>query len=335
MRDRFPGYYRPADLELKALWGDAVFVPDASVLLNIYEYSEPAREKLLALFDQLKDRLWIPYQFAAEFHSNRVEALTKQAATYKSTEDRLRNILDQELSPKEKHPFIPDEMLTNLTAIVSELVDRRARHEKLLTRDPYLERIDLAIGSNVGEVPTKETLESLHALAKQRYAASTPPGYADVKEKDEPDSFGDCVGWLQILDYAANQKKSIVLLIDDNKEDWWYKNRSKRTIGPRPELIEEFMHRVPGQRFYMHSSAEFLYYAQVHWDLKIDQSIIEEVAHRREVDQEAAVLKSSSADMKSSLPAADKGDRSPVKGEPEKATAPDIHPSDTKEGGNV
>ena len=64
-------------------------------------------------------------------------------------------------------------------------------------------------------------LDTLYDQARRRYAARIPPGFADHKEKGEPDSFGDYIGWVQLLDYAKESKKPAILITDDSKEDWW------------------------------------------------------------------------------------------------------------------
>ena len=52
-------------------------------------------------------------------------------------------------------------------------------------------------------------------------------------------------------DHAKGEKTPIVLITDDGKEDIVLKHR-EMTIGPRPEMIEEFLSDA-GQQFYMYS----------------------------------------------------------------------------------
>lgn len=62
MRELFPGYYRPTQEEFKQMWQECIFVFDANVLLNIYRYTAKTRGELLAIFEMLKERTWLPHQ---------------------------------------------------------------------------------------------------------------------------------------------------------------------------------------------------------------------------------------------------------------------------------
>ena len=128
--------------------------------------------------------------------------------------------------------------------------------EKLVGSDPYAERMFDIFDGRVGTCPTPEQRLQLEADAQKRYDKLIPPGFADVKEKGIPDSYGDCIAWIQLMEIAKNENKGIILVIDDVKEDWWLLER-KRTLGPRPELLEEFT-RMTEQLFYMYNSESFL-----------------------------------------------------------------------------
>ena len=73
MRDKYPGWYPKSASEAAVLWENAIFVPDANVLLHCLRHAAVVREELLRLFDVLKDSVWIPYQVGLEFHRNRLD----------------------------------------------------------------------------------------------------------------------------------------------------------------------------------------------------------------------------------------------------------------------
>ena len=66
MKHEFPESY----YDFETMWKEAVFVFDANVLLNVYRFSTSASRDLLKIMNRLNDRIWIPYQFAAEYHRN-------------------------------------------------------------------------------------------------------------------------------------------------------------------------------------------------------------------------------------------------------------------------
>ena len=117
-------------------------------------------------------------------------------------------------------------------------------------------------------------------------------GYKDSKkEKDELDSFsyggliykkkfGDLIVWRQIIEYAKSSNlKDIIFVTDDAKSDWWWKIDSggPKTIGARPELVEEISREADVERFYIYNTEGFLNYANEQLNAQIAEQAIEEV----------------------------------------------------------
>lgn len=67
----------------------------------------------------------------------------------------------------------------------------------------------------------------------------------------------------------------ILLITGDNKEDWFQKEIGL-TIGPRPELIEEFK-SVKNNLFFCYSTDKFLKHAEKYIGIKVEDNIVEEV----------------------------------------------------------
>lgn len=86
MRDSSFGYYPPTVDQYEALWKEAIIVPDTNVLLDLYQLPPTAREEMLAVLTELKERLWIPYQVALEFRRQRLNVISTER---KATEDAL------------------------------------------------------------------------------------------------------------------------------------------------------------------------------------------------------------------------------------------------------
>src|SRR5215212_2995309 len=82
MRKHFPGYYTPTKEEFDAMWRDGIFSVDANVLLNLYRYTQPTRDRLLEILGRLKDQLWLTNQAGLEFHRNRQTVIAEQVAAY-------------------------------------------------------------------------------------------------------------------------------------------------------------------------------------------------------------------------------------------------------------
>ena len=98
-----------------------------------------------------------------------------------------------------------------------------------------------------------------------RYRYSIPPGYMDIKEKsaDGVRVFGDLIIWKEILRYAKDNRKPVLFVCDDVKEDWYksHKNEKKRgkseEITPREELLREFSD-VTGQKCWILPLRKFI-----------------------------------------------------------------------------
>jgi hypothetical protein len=81
--------------------------------------------------------------------------------------------------------------------------------------------------------------------------------------------------WLQLIEYAKAQRKPIIFVTDDRKEDWWRKEKGQ-TVSPRPELINEIQNEAH-VKFYMYHSEQFLKHAQEFLGLEGQQAAIQEV----------------------------------------------------------
>ncbi len=272
MKKLFKHYYRPTESEFRKLWQSCFFALDANVLLNLYGYSEETREQLLTLLERLSSRIFMPFQFVLEYQRNRAHAIIEQVKNYAKAEKILEQFYATEILPRTKHPHLSQKAMKAFKLIQKELINGRKKHEALFADDPYFARVTSLV-QNVGS--PQPDLEKIFEQARRRYTARVPPGYADHKEKGEPEGFGDYVGWLQLLNFAKDSKKSAILITDDSKEDWW-QIQGDRTIGPRPELLAEFQSEC-SQAFYIYSSDQFMRFANTFLKERVRNTAILEV----------------------------------------------------------
>ncbi len=297
MKQTFFQYLRLTESEMKAMWEGCLFTFDANVLLNVYGYSQGTRDELLALLERLGPRVRVCHQFGLESARNRVKVIVKQVNNYLRAEKAFEDIQTQHFAPRHEHPFLLPKSLEAFDALRRELADNRKQMESLISRDAYADRVCEIFKDKVGKAPSESELQQLHQEAKSRYDKAIPPGYADLKEKGEPDAFADYIGWCQIIEIAKAEEKPVIHITDDTKEDWWYIER-ERTVGPRPELIAEFQ-RDAQQMFFMYSSYSFLKAASKYLDQRIQQSAIDEVsAMIASLKKEVSELKAATAAIK-------------------------------------
>lgn len=62
------------------MWQECIFVFDANILLNLYQYSPNSRDELLDVLERLKNQIWVPHQAMLEYHENRKEVIAQQYA---------------------------------------------------------------------------------------------------------------------------------------------------------------------------------------------------------------------------------------------------------------
>ncbi|WP_031237254.1 PIN-like domain-containing protein [Asticcacaulis sp. AC460] len=267
MRDKYPGWYPKSAAEASALWGTAIFVPDANVLLHCLRHPAEVREELLRLFDALKDSLWAPYQVGLEFHRNRLDVefgaqdtydvlIKDQEATIEKARERLRQL--------RAHPTI--NVAKELAALDMFATDFRARMAASRASHPTEEiaadvaRLTQLLEGRIGEKWKPEQLVAVKKEGDDRYAKKVPPGYKDAKkDAGEFDKYGDLIIWKDMIAKAKEEKRPIIFISDDAKEDWWWIHKGRK-LGPRPELIEEFQ-AGSDQDFHMYEFGQFLHFA--------------------------------------------------------------------------
>jgi len=294
MKNKFRGYYRPSTRELQKLWEDCIFVFDANVLLNLYFYSNDTTNEFLKLIEQIKERTWIPYQAAYEYQKNRRGKIEEQKDVYKNFIDEVgtshKEIKEKLLQKKHPHIDDVDNMVKDLdrvfAKIMKQLEEKKKDVEKLLKADFIWKKLTSLFKGKTGEPFDDEKTEDIIKKGKKRYEFEIPPGYKDTNKKQN--QFGDLILWFQMIDKLSNEKKSAIFVTDDRKEDWWRKDKSGETVGPRPELIEEIF-KETGERFYMYSLDKFMEYIQKHLNKEVNKTAIEEVKDLRERVEESAI----------------------------------------------
>lgn len=285
MKNQFKGHFSTSDAGLKKVWKEGVFVFDANVLLNFYRYSEGTRKQFLGLLKNECKRCWLPEQCGAEYLSNRLQVISDQVKKHTEVSSKLEG-LQTDFDGQKGHPFLKSDSLKGLKKTITDLKSELNQSEKDVTgwinEDPIKEAIAEIFEGRVGESFTKDKLEEVFSEGEDRYERKIPPGYKDAIKspnaktiEDKKRKFGDLLFWKQILAKAKADKKPIILITDDNKEDWWL-SANGRTVGPRPELLGEFCSETE-QEILIYNPFRFLELAQKNLDEKITATAIEEV----------------------------------------------------------
>ena len=315
MRDLFPGYYRPTNQQLQQLWGECLFVFDTNVLLDLYRYPKQTREELLALFQKISERTWIPFQVALEYQENRLAVISEQVKRYDEVRKALidlQNKLSSEignLQLKKRHSSInPDKLLSGVDELIKSFLENvqglRKEQPDIHDDDKLREQIDLLFEGKIGPIPSSQAeLDKIYTEGKERYDRLQPPGYMDrPKEKSDKEAylyrgliikkeFGDLILWKQLIDeLIQRQSKFVIFVTNDEKEDWWWSfdSSGKRIIGPRHELVEELTEKAGIQLFYMYNTERFLVFARDYFKVPVSQESIDQVRDITRVNRPSA-----------------------------------------------
>lgn len=285
MKDTFRGYYPPSDEEFERLWTEGTVVLDANALLHFFRYSAATRDELMDLLKKEQARLWLPHQVGVEFHRNRRGIAGQQRQAFADVEtalEKARNSAQGAIDALGRHAT---QEATDLSSVLRKH-DSKLRKELKLARRRHADGVTSSEAQNktfeavtelyerrVGKGYSPDELEKLFKEGAVRYAKQMPPGFADAKLKDGYRKYGDLIVWRQILDHAAIEKKPMLFIIDDGKEDWWEK-ADNQTFGPRPELVEEY-YDACGERVHFYSVRRFLAYAKQRGEEISDASVEE------------------------------------------------------------
>ncbi|MCS5597957.1 MAG: PIN domain-containing protein [Alphaproteobacteria bacterium] len=292
MKDLFPGHFQNSDEDYSEIWKKCIFVFDANILLNFYRYSDSTREEFLNLLKTVGQRIWIPHRAAEEYLGNRLSVIDDQKSHYNKTIVSLKE-LREKLEHRRQHPFVEEETLnafnSSFDKLIEELEQNEEKHGARISEDEIMHKIGELFCGRVGKPFQEEDLKKILEEGKDRYKNKIPPGYEDVKKSGDSDVFtdkcrkyGDYILWEQILLHASENKKDVVFVTDDLKEDWWLIHKGK-TIGPRPELIAEFLKRTK-KKFYMYKSDRFLEHAKTNLDSKVSDDVVAEIRDLRNTE---------------------------------------------------
>jgi hypothetical protein len=242
------------------------------------------------LLHKLEGRLWLPYQVGLEFHRRRLGVISEQHSVYRS----LRTLTEHTQESAEKLlAGLRKDSVVDVDGLREAFQDgllriRRDLHEiesnhpltlrQAIRNDPVLDAVSDIFAGKTGLPYTGDRQEELMQNVRQRIKAQIPPGYADADKSDG--GVGDAVIWCELLDWAKEQQRPILLVTDDQKEDW-YRKEGSTIVGPRPELVAE-MREEAGVDFYLYNFRSFLQYARSYLLAEVSERALDEVQGVRE-----------------------------------------------------
>lgn len=269
----FESYRVPSPGDIEKALKEGMLALDANVLLNLYRYNEQTVSDLLSVAEAAGQRLFIPHQIVREFWRNRQSVIASRGTAFKDTQGALgknETSTTDAISRWAKSVALPEDQRQSLTAKVAtfyeqlreSVVDQPAQvNTHAPTDDDALlgkieKLLDDCVGSALSDDDWKDAVEE----GARRVENSIPPGYMDVDKLEsdlEEGASGDYLIWHQLLLEAAERKIDLVMVTTDTKEDWWNRAARGSAIGPRQELVDEYLNTAES-RFFLLEPADLL-----------------------------------------------------------------------------
>jgi PIN like domain len=298
--DLFPGYYPPSSDERRDAYRRGLVSLDANALLDLYRFSERARNEFFAVLETLRPRLFVTHQATLEFYRNRLAVVESRLSAAeekcKEIEQPLRTATEkiQEFANRYRIDEVERKRLIDLVQSLSTTLTDAIRtagaydltKEQVRTAtDNVLRRFESLVADRVGDPLTQAEYEQAIKEATRRRERRIPPGYADKKASPELQA-GDYLVWRQLIGEARIHDRPVLLVTNEQKEDWILVGSSNQTLGPRPELVLE-MRREAHSALHMVTVVGLLKEAPEYIGTSVSISTIQEaesLPDRRHID---------------------------------------------------
>ena len=248
MKNQFRGYIPYTEEDYKNIWKNSIIIIDTNVILNFYRYSDQTRNTMWTILEHLKNRIWMPYQVGVEYVKNRKNVIDKVEESLTKIEAEINKQLDiakgklQEVDKKDikcKEQII--KLIDGTNSKISNLINTEKKQQNSFAKnDIVLNKILKLFENRCGKKETEEKLEIIKKEAKRREENKIPPGYKDRKKGE---NYGDYYIFQSMIEKAKEEKKDIIFITDDEKEDWYLKQNGIN-LGGRPELLQEFYEKT-------------------------------------------------------------------------------------------
>lgn len=244
MKSKFPAYYRIHRDDLLERFDDCIFMFDACALLDIYRMKKDVTDDVFKVMEHLKEQIRIPYHVAEEYFDNIHGVLNAQISNIKNSRTDFNKFI-QTLENKRSQPYI-SKKTTELLGKLKVQVEKDFKQQEEYVKDQlihgeYQNRMNNLLDGKVLEPFTEEEIAEIEKEGEQRRENKIPPGYKDANKSSN--RCGDLINWKEILRFAKDSGKCIVIVSSEQKDDWVLREQGC-IICLRYELLAEFYETV-------------------------------------------------------------------------------------------
>lgn len=285
----------------KEIWDTGfVLAYDSSSLLDFYFFPKKTREIIYnQTLTKVNGQLWIPNHVYKEYLRNRkgvikkpinnsYHPLRKHLDSVENNVAKISNLYTEIHNQSRKPDKLPhldeavtekySEIVDKISDIVDEFngnlisaIDDAAKEiYHTLENDDHFEKVNELF--NIGRNYSFPELMEIVKEGEIRYRNLIPPGYKDLNDKDGIQKYGDLIIWKQILEYVGEKENNLILVINDQKEDWVVQDKEGNYF-PRWELEYELKSKG-GKNLWLYTQTDFIRAANNVLETKIEEDEI-------------------------------------------------------------
>lgn len=288
MSKAFKGYSKYSQSEYKQIWKEGLIVIDTNILLNFYRYSNETRKELYKTLEAVQDRLWIPFQVANEYFNNKKSVIVDTHNTFDELLSETKSCFDK-LSGKitmtaAKRLECKDSILDKLKKYKEEIHNIISQEKESKKEDSSEEKVEELIfklfNNSIGEKIIGDEYEEIKREGLNRIKNKIPPGYKDSDKEEN----GDYYIFYSMIKHSKENKKHIIFVTDDTKEDWFIRMLGEKKGGDY-RLLNEF-YKETGKLILIYTSDGFLtsYQENVNKNKKVDEEVLSELISTRKLE---------------------------------------------------
>lgn len=261
MKDLFPGFYPYSRQQIKKLADEATIVFGASVLLDLFRISHGRNFLDLIESKILLDRIWLPYDTAWLYH-NRLAGVIQDQIDEDNKASMHLTAFKESIHNNFSHPFISKELMEKFDDFVKDVESSLETDRKFLVgclgTHEYKNRISKLFHDRIGGMYDKTQTLQIYDESKKRNESQIPPCMTFSSSQDPRIIHNRYVIWKQIQQYAKENKKSVLMVLNRITPNWFFIYKDS-FIMPHQHLINEFKQET-GQDVYILSAHSFLDY---------------------------------------------------------------------------
>lgn len=261
----------------------ATYAVDANILLGLYRFDDKQASEVIEKLKALSDsggsdgRLFIPYQACIELLNNRrhpidqkcnqllnnvKEPLNKQKPSGQSDNVQSKPSQNEYEQALQEHKTAYNKKIDELKNEEIKRIEAIRDWHKNYKDDKVMQFMMSLPVSAFGRLYKDDELQGIIIKGLVRFMKYMPPGFKDNGENKEVKKCGDLIIWHQILEYAEKNKKDIILVTNDVKDDRWCRvnvpiNEHTHLHHARHELMADFL-SLTKRKFNTMTLANFL-----------------------------------------------------------------------------